>query len=149
MPNIERHLTSFISMSMPGNQTLSLIGKFFSSFKNQLVLRIENDHQVWFPYCLALSKKFRDETPLHGAFPSSPSAKTTDDPIEALLADLKRIIVKHLSGNYNLNLCYAVVSTLYTLEKDIKQHNRIRFRILDPMVEAMEKEADAALPPEA
>ena len=35
LPNIERHLTSFISMSTPGNNTLNLIGKFFSSFKEE------------------------------------------------------------------------------------------------------------------
>ncbi|MDR2389606.1 MAG: hypothetical protein LBD89_07470, partial [Tannerellaceae bacterium] len=95
---------------------------------------------------LSLSKKLRDKTSLHSAFPLSPhSPKTTEDPIEALLADLKRIIVKHLSGDYNLNLCYAVVSAIYTLGKDIKQHNRIRFRILAPMVAAMEKEAASDL----
>jgi regulator of cell morphogenesis and NO signaling len=140
LPNIEHHLSSFISMSIPGNQTLALIGKFFSSFKNKLVARIENDHTTWFPYCLALSEKRRNEThPPHTLPPSSLSGEPTEDPIEALLTDLKRIIVKHLSGDYNLNLCYAVVSAIYTLEKDVKQHNRIRFRILVPMVEAMEK----------
>ena len=35
IPNIERHLGSFISMSTPGNNTLNLIGKFFSSFKEE------------------------------------------------------------------------------------------------------------------
>ena len=62
-----------------------------------------------------------------------------EDTIEALLADLKSIMIKHLSGNYNENLCYAVIFAISSLEKDIKQHNRIRFRILTPMVAAMEK----------
>ena len=54
-------------------------------------------------------------------------------------ADLKSIMVKHLSGDYNENLCYAVIFAISSLEKDIKQHNRIRYRILTPMVSAMEK----------
>ena len=120
IPNIERHLGSFISMSTPGNNTLNLIGKFFSSFKEELTSRIEKDDRVWFPYCLSLSEKLKD-------------------PIEALLADLKSIMVKHLSGDYNENLCYAVIFAISSLEKDIKQHNRIRYRILTPMVSAMEK----------
>ena len=62
-----------------------------------------------------------------------------EDPIEALLADLKSIMVKHLYGDYNENLCYAVIFAISSLEKDIKQHNRIRYRILTPMVSAMEK----------
>jgi regulator of cell morphogenesis and NO signaling len=141
LPNIEHHLTSFISMSIPGNQTLALIGKFFFSFKDELVARIENDDREWFPYCLALSEKLQDK--LYGTKDLLPllihSEKYTEDSIEELLADLKRIMVKHLSGDYNLNLCYAVISAICSLEKDIRQHNRIRFRILTPMVRAMEK----------
>jgi regulator of cell morphogenesis and NO signaling len=141
LPNIEHHLVSFISMSLPGNQTLALIGKFFFSFKDELVARIESDDQEWFPYCLALSERLQDKiyrtnTPLPLLIHSE---KHTEDPIEELLADLKRIIVKHLSGNYDLNLCYAVISAICSLEKDIRQHNRIRIRILTPMVAAMEK----------
>ena len=37
LPNIERHLTSFISQSAQGNNTLLLIGRFFSSFKEKLL----------------------------------------------------------------------------------------------------------------
>ncbi|MDR1259248.1 MAG: helix-turn-helix transcriptional regulator [Tannerellaceae bacterium] len=140
LPNIEHHLTSFISMNISGNQTLALIGKFFFSFKNELVARIENDDRQWFPYCLALSGKLQEK--IHKKDNQALSLnleKRSEDVIEELLADLKRIIVKHLSGDYNLNLCYAVVSSISSLEKDIRQHNRIRFRILAPMVDAMEK----------
>jgi regulator of cell morphogenesis and NO signaling len=141
LPNIERHLASFISMSAPGNQTLTLIGDFFVSFKDKLVARIEHDNREWFPYCLAVSEKLRIQP--HDATPPQPlvlrSESPAEDSIEELLADLKRIIVKHLSGDYNINLCYAVVSAICSLEKDVRQHNRIRFRILSPMVKAMEK----------
>jgi regulator of cell morphogenesis and NO signaling len=141
LPNIEHHLTSFISMSVPANQTLTLIGKFFFSFKDELLARIENDDKEWFPYCLTLSAKVQDK--LFGANAPLPlllhAENHADDSIEELLADLKRIMVKHLSGDYNLNLCYAVISAICSLEKDIRQHNRIRFRILAPMVKAMEK----------
>ncbi|MDR1880370.1 MAG: helix-turn-helix transcriptional regulator, partial [Tannerellaceae bacterium] len=60
LPNIERHLASFIAMSQPGNHTLTLIGKFFSSFKEELTTRIGKDDTEWFPYCLALSGKLGD-----------------------------------------------------------------------------------------
>lgn len=140
LPNIERHLTSFISMSTPGNNTLNLIGKFFSSFKEELTNRIQKDDELWFPYCLSLSEK------INGCQASGETGvlqlsgeQRLEDPIEALLSDLKGIMVKHLSGDYNENLCYAVIFGISSLEKDIKQHNRIRYRILTPMVSAMEK----------
>ena len=50
------------------------------------------------------------------------------------MADLKSIMVKHLTGQFNDNLCYAVFFAICSLEKDIKQHNRIRYRILLPLV---------------
>ncbi len=150
LPNIERHLGSFIAMSAPGNTTLNLIGRFFSSFKEELTARIEKDETIWFPYCLALSEKLKDRAASHpaacpeGAAPASEglnlaAGEQADDPIEALLADLKSILIKHLSGEYNENLCYAVIFAISSLEKDIKQHNRIRYRILAPMASAMEK----------
>ena len=49
LPNIERHLGSFISMSTPGNPTLGLIGRFFSSFKEELIARIEKDDKIRSP----------------------------------------------------------------------------------------------------
>ena len=55
------------------------------------------------------------------------------------LDDLKSLFVIHLKGEYDLNLCHGVIFAIYSLEKDIKQHNRIRYRILTPMVSAMEK----------
>lgn len=140
IPNIERHLTSFISMSTPGNNTLNLIGRFFSSFKEELTTRIRKDEEVWFPYCLSLSEKVsgartaESKEALH-----LNSEQRSEDTIEALLADLKSIMIKHLSGEYNENLCYAVIFAISSLEKDIKQHNRIRYRILTPMVSAMEQ----------
>lgn len=140
LPNIERHLTSFISMSRPGNNTLNLIGKFFASFKEELIARIKNDEEEWFPYCLALCERLNGTQASGHLETWKPSSdQRSEDSIEALLADLKSIMVKHLSGDYNENLCYAVIFAISSLEKDIKQHNRIRYRILAPMVAAMEK----------
>lgn len=138
LPNIERHLNSFISMSAPGNPTLGLIGRFFASFKAELTTRIQQDEQVWFPYCRSLSERLeKDSLAIDGL--RLTSERHTEDSIEELLADLKSIMVKHLSGDYDENLCYAVLFSICSLEKDIKQHNRIRYRILTPMTQAMEK----------
>jgi regulator of cell morphogenesis and NO signaling len=141
LPNIERHLTPFINMGIINNQTLS-VGKFFSSFKEKLIIRIKNDAEQWFPYCLNLSETFKEShRPAEdkSQLPPSQSGKQTEDAIEEVLADLKRIIIKHLSGEYDDNLCYAVIFGINSLEKDIKQHNRIRYKILNPMVAIMEK----------
>ncbi|WP_280745240.1 MULTISPECIES: helix-turn-helix transcriptional regulator [unclassified Parabacteroides] len=137
LPNIERHLSYFIKGST-GNQSLSLIGDFFAKFKKEFESRIEYDEKTWFPYCLALNDKLQNAA--QTVSPPSPLQK--EDSIEEMLADLKKIMVKHLSGQYDENLCYAVIVAINNLQKDIKQQNRIRYRILAPMVNAMENTAN-------
>ncbi|MDR1402629.1 MAG: helix-turn-helix transcriptional regulator [Tannerellaceae bacterium] len=136
LPNIERHLTYFIKVSAPGNQSLSFIGAFFAECKKAFDARMDYDEKTWFPYCLALNESRRQRT--DAPIPQASSLQCEDNR-EELLADLKKIIVKHLSGSYDENLCYAVVIAVNNLQKDMKQQNRIRYRILVPMVTAMEK----------
>lgn len=136
LPNIERHLGYFIQQSPQGNQSLALLGRFFTSFKAKLIARIQEDEERRFPYCHQLMKGHLSS---ELAKPQQPTDHPTDDPIEALLEDLKSIMVKHLTGAFDDNLCYAVLFAICSLEKDIKQHNRIRYRILLPMITSMEQ----------
>ena len=56
-----------------------------------------------------------------------------DTPL-ALLTDLKSIIIKHISGNFNENMCYATIFTIDSFQRDLEKHNRIREKILKPMI---------------
>ena len=135
LPNIERHLRSFLTMSDPDNNSLTLIVEIFNSFKDILLYRIKIDVEEWFPFCLSISKPLKD-----AVFTLDKNHyEETDDSIEALLTDFRRIMIKHLSGKYDENLCHAVIFAVSLLAKDIKQHNRIRFRILQPIVERMKQ----------
>lgn len=57
----------------------------------------------------------------------------------ALLIDLKSIIIKHISGNFNENMCYAVIFSIDSIEKDLYKHNRIREKVLQPMIKELEE----------
>ncbi|SHG11075.1 helix-turn-helix domain-containing protein [Dysgonomonas macrotermitis] len=57
-----------------------------------------------------------------------------DDSSYALLLDLKNILIKHIAGSFNENLCFAVVFSVDTLLNDLGKHNRIREKILKPMI---------------
>lgn len=52
----------------------------------------------------------------------------------ALLSDLKSIIIKHISGNFNENMCYAIIFSIDSLQIDLQKHNRIREKVLQPMI---------------
>lgn len=58
-----------------------------------------------------------------------------NDSSYALLTDIKNILIKHISGNFNQNLCYAVLFSVDSLQNDLGKHNRIREKILKPMVD--------------
>lgn len=57
-----------------------------------------------------------------------------DDTSYSLLLDLKIIIIKHISGTFNENLCFGVVFSIDSLLNDLGKHNRIRDKILIPKI---------------
>lgn len=135
IPNIERHFNSLINQSDNDNNNLELMKQFFEELKKELLSRIEHDRTEWFPAIRAAAET------LHGECYGEPRRNGHDEPdsLEEKLDDLKSLFVIHLRGEYDLNLCHGVIFALYSLEKDIKQHNRIRSRILRPIADAMLK----------
>lgn len=136
LPNIERHLNSLIERTDAENTSLELIKKFFTEFKKELLSRIEEDRTNWFPAIRSLSDQLKENKPEGHDMPLEWEAEEQDS-LEAKLNDLQNLLIKHLNGDFDPNLCYAVIFALYTLEKDIRQHNRIRNRILEPIYKAM------------
>ena len=130
LPNIERHLRFFLHASAPANTSLRLLGDMFASFKERLRRRIEADEKEWFPPLLDTA-----EPKNRRRRPRTKSSTEDDEAIEATLDDMRHIMLKHLAGEYDENLCYAVLFAIDALGRDIRQHNRIRHRILLPMID--------------
>ena len=80
-----------------------------------------------------LFQKFRDEI-----IAQIENGMVDGDSPLALLIDLENIIIKHISGSFNENMCYAVIFSLDSLQKDLEQHNRIREKVLKPMIEELQ-----------
>lgn len=133
LPNIERHFNLLIMKSNADDGNLDLLKRFFDEMKNELLLRINFDRQEWFPQLLQLGNTTLDEDIELDNIPESAH------PIEDKLNDLKSFFIIHLKGKYDVNLCQAVVSSIIALEKDLKQNNRIRERILLPFERALTK----------
>lgn len=107
VPNIEKHLHAFIATSNSQNEELNILQKVFYQFKEELVLHLE--------------KGLRHT----GAYPHE------------LLRDIKSILIKHVSGNFNQNLCYAVIFSVGSLESDLIIHNRLKNSILKPKLKEL------------
>lgn len=52
----------------------------------------------------------------------------------SLIDDVKNLIIKHISGRYDKNMCYALLFFLSSFRKDLNHHLRIRSRVLIPMM---------------
>ena len=107
VPNIEKHLHAFIATSNSQNEELNILQKVFYQFKEELVLHLE---------------KGLKHT---GAYPHE------------LLRDIKSILIKHVSGDFNQNLCYAVIFSVGSLESDLIIHNRLKNSILKPKLKEL------------
>lgn len=108
VPNIEKHLNAFIAISGSESKELGMLRMLFLQFKEKLADHLQHG--------------------LDG---------DTDFPDE-LLHDLKSILIKHVSTEYNQNLCYGVVFSVASLEKDLAVHNRLRDKVLHPKLRELD-----------
>ncbi|MDR2886205.1 MAG: LuxR C-terminal-related transcriptional regulator [Rikenellaceae bacterium] len=119
LPNIERHLQAFIARSRVENNSLELLRDLFVTFRDSLTAQIQREQTEVFP-ALAEGR----------ALPRSLAAREDAGEITELLSEMQGIMIRHLKGDYDMNLCHAVVLGLDSLRRDIAQHDRIRDRIL-------------------
>lgn len=133
LPNIERHFAALISRS-DSNNNLPLLFNFYREVKTEIERRIDSDNQ-WFDAIIS-AEQSNSEVSVAGN-----AVQAESDSIEDKLSDLINMFVIHLRGDYDRNLCHAVLFAVISLEKDICQNNRIRNRIrnrvLRPLVDAL------------
>lgn len=135
LPNIERHFNSLVSHSRQENSNLPLLRKFFIEMKGELLHSIAMDHDRRFPLLLRLQNA--DLLSADDCRELETLAHTDNSLVEDKLADLLSFFIIHLKGEYDINLCRAVVTAVFTLDRDVKQNNRIRDRILTPLAKAI------------
>lgn len=108
VPNLEKHFTPFIAMSGGENEELKLLHKIFYQFKSELSEHLQQGLE-----------------------------QLSDYPNE-LLHDLKNIIIRHISGNFNQNLAYAVIFSITALERELHIHNRLLEKVLRPKLKELD-----------
>ena len=129
LPNIERHFAALISRS-DSNNNLPLLFNFYREVKTEIERRIDSDNQ-WFDAIISAEQSDSEVSVAGNA------VQAESDSIEDKLSDLINMFVIHLRGDYDRNLCHAVLFAVISLEKDIRQNNRIRTRVLRPLVDAL------------
>ncbi len=136
LPNIERHFRALHERSMASANNLEFLWKFFQELKSELTSRIEFDNSVWFPALRKLLQNPADGSLRKDMTKELAGLPADENAIEDKVDDLTSFFIIHLRGEYDQNLCLAVVTSLMALEKDIKRNNRIRNLILRPVTRA-------------
>ena len=108
IPNIGTHLNAFIAISGPENEEVGILNNLFQKFKEKMTEHLQNQ------------TLFDDDFPYE------------------LLHDLKNILIKHLSKEFNQNLIYAIIFSIHSFEKDLAVHNRLREKILRPKLNELD-----------
>lgn len=132
LPNIERHFNLLLAKNTEAS--LQLLNKFFQEVRDEMQASISNDLELWFPLLKSDRDKAREmlieaqnDNSNELLLPYGQSG------LEDKIKDLISFFVIHLKGDFDKNLCVAVISAIFILEKDIRQTNRIRDRILQPL----------------
>lgn len=130
LPNIERHFSFLIAKAPSHNNNLIIMKQFFDEMKHELLQRINDDRNRWFPEVCSSQDTL---AAINRATINEPTSDTIEDKID----DLINMLIMHLKGDYDHNLGFAVIVSVFSLKKDIKQNNRIRNRILKPISNAI------------
>lgn len=106
LPNIRRHFHVLVQRSDSSTQAnLGRLLEFFDNTAQSLCKRMDEDNLV-----------------------------ATDSEVADSIDDLVSLFVIHLQGQYDENICYAVINALLDLQRDLRINERIRERILQPLI---------------
>jgi regulator of cell morphogenesis and NO signaling len=114
---------------------IKLIEKFFNEYFEEVSEHLEYEEKVAFPFfCTLIDVKTTGRT-------TTFSAKDYLDhhtDIETKLADLKNLLLKHISLKDDRKLRRRLLLSLFELEFDLKIHSVIEEMILIPLIEKIE-----------
>lgn len=143
VPTIEHLIDTLVQSSSQHNRSLKSVKKYFREYKRELIDHLQQEDTVTFPYIeyiyhiyhqtgVKLSRSQRITY-------SMTTFKREHTNIDEKLFDLKNILMKYITGEYNEAVCNAIIFELFRLEKDIQDHTRIENTILLPLVAKMER----------
>ncbi|MCX7984161.1 MAG: hemerythrin domain-containing protein [Bacteroidetes bacterium] len=143
VPTIEQLIDTLAQSRSQHNRSLKSVKRYFREYKKELIDHLKQEDTVTFPYIEQIYYAY------HGLSThqrrniskeySMKMFKREHTNIDEKLLDLKNILIKYISGEYDEVVCNAIIFELFRLEKDIIDHTRIENTILLPLVAKMEQ----------
>ncbi len=144
IPEIESMINILIDSSTEENrESLSVINRFFSEYKKELIAHILREEDMVIPYILGVNDAINGTTEPDEVDTTLTSYSIDDfadehNNVEDKLSDLKNIIIKFLPPVHDFVTCNNILIELFRLEKDLNNHARIEDKVLIPKVRIME-----------
>lgn len=124
-------------MTPCGKTQKMIISRFFSDYTQELSKHFEFEETVVFPYVEAMLEDRVDDD-----F-SIIQYKQHHSDVQEKLDDLKKLIMTYLPRECDQHLIQAALSSIFTLETDLKKHTFIEDNILIPAVSRLEDAEDS------
>ncbi|MFW5835407.1 MAG: hemerythrin domain-containing protein [bacterium] len=117
------------------SQDIDLVSRFFNEYFKEVLDHLDYEDETAFPYFCRLNEdnKIREKENF-----SVHEYRDHHTDIETKLADLKNLLLKHISVKNELPLRRRLLISLFELEYDLNIHSMIEEKILLPLVERME-----------
>lgn len=123
-----------------GDTHRMIISRFFSDYTGELSRHFEFEETVVFPYVEAmLGNRVDDDF-------SIDQYEQHHSDVQEKLDDLKKLLMTYLPPECDQRLIHDALSSLFSLETDLRKHTIIEDRILIPAVNHLEDQDGSATP---
>ena len=119
------------------SKELLLLEKFFNTYLKEVIEHLDYEENVAFPYFTELVTN--NNIPCDDKYTAKEYHEHHTD-IELKLADLKKLLLKHIKISNSLNLRRRLLTALLELEFDLYIHSLIEETILVPVGSSLEKD---------
>lgn len=134
LPRIEELLHNFISGNDSLNDEKNMIQEFYSRYKTKLLYHIQDEETKVFPYVEKLVKAPESITNKDYSVNFEEDHENVDFEID----DLKNLILKYISFDYDELVANELLTAIFRFEKDILDHSRIEDAILVPQIRQLQ-----------
>lgn len=131
LPNIRRKLKLIFSEEESSLEKLVL--DFFDNYKKEVYDHMKYEDNTVFPYVQSLMNKSNEDKYSINIF------EERHNNIEEKIADLKRILLKYVSGVKDQTLMTNILLELYMSEEELASHTFIEDSLVIPRVKTIEK----------
>lgn len=118
---------------------IRLVENFFDEYSHEVEEHFKYEDEIAFPYFIDLVSDTKSPDSKKNGFSAAEYLDHHTD-IETKLADLKELLLKHISLKDNIPLRRKLLMNLFELENNLTIHSLIEELILIPLIKKIEKQ---------